>query len=241
MKINIRLPLYKSKKYTDGTHPVALMYTVNGKRIKKTITRCAEINWNTKTNRIKSSDPKSAYKNRDITFEYSKAEELLHEIKRGTKKVSDLFSKHESLSLENALDAELVRLEKEFKSGYYDKICAVKKQIKNLDIDVSDIDEKWFKEFIEHLTELGNIQNTVKKKIKLMRGVILRYSASGVSKEIKSISVPTTKTVKQKLTGEELSKIEDLALPEDDMITATRDLFLMQVYLTKQMTHLTYR
>jgi integrase/recombinase XerD len=231
MKINIRLHLYKSKTHTDGTHPVIIMYTLNGRRIKKTVTRCAEIDWNYKTNRVKTSVKGSANKNRDITYEYSRAESFLHDIKTGVKKLSDLLDENSGITLNEAFDAELVRLEKEFKSGYYDKILAIKKQIPDLLIHVSDIDEKWFKKFIESLEELGNSGNTIKKKIKLMRGVILRYSSAGVTKGVKAISVPTTKTVKQKLNAEELDRLEKLELPEGEQITATRDLFLMQIYL----------
>lgn len=210
---------------------MVLMYTVNGKRFKKVITRCAKNDWNEKTNRLKGSAPNAANKNRDITFEYSRAEDLLHEIKKGTKTVSDLRDTDDSLTLDQAFKSELVRLEKEFKSGYYDKILAITKQIKDLTIPVPDIDEKWFKKFIAHLSEIGNSDNTIKKKIKLIRGVILRYSAKGVTKEIRAISVPTTKTVKQKLTADELAAIESLQFEAVDQAGVVRDLFLMQIYL----------
>ncbi|MGY0040966.1 hypothetical protein [Pedobacter sp. NJ-S-72] len=81
MKINIRVHLYTSKIYTDNTHPVILMYTIDDKKIKKVITRCAKDDWNLKNCRVKSSDRNSANKNRDITSEYSKAKNMLHDLK----------------------------------------------------------------------------------------------------------------------------------------------------------------
>lgn len=231
MKINLTLQLYKSKTYADGSHPITLMYTVNGKRIKKVIAKCKPGDWSTKANRVKSTALKAAMINSLITTEYAKAEELLYEIKKGNKSVSGIFRAADKFSLEQAFDAELARLEKEFKSGYYDKILAIKKQIKDLTIDVADIDEKWFNQMISDLEGLGNSANTIKKKIKLMRGVILRYSSQGVTKEIKAVTIPTTKSVKQKLNSDELSLLKNLPLIENDLMTATRDLFLMQVYL----------
>jgi hypothetical protein len=59
---------------------------------------------------------------------------MIHDLKRGAVRLSDIFKNKEQLTLEEAFDAEPVRLEKEFKSGYYDKIAAIKKQIKNISI-----------------------------------------------------------------------------------------------------------
>lgn len=99
-------------------------------------------------------------------------------------------------------------MEKQFKSGYYDKILVIQKQIRDLSIDISDIDERWFEGMISDLDDLGNSGNTIKKKIKLIRCMILRYSHKGVTKELKDVTVKTTKTVKQKLTTDELVVIE---------------------------------
>lgn len=61
--------------------------------------------------------------------------------------------------------------------------------------------------------------------------MILRYSHKGVTKEIKAITVSTTKTIKQKLTADEVNAIESLPLADGDQITAVRDLYIMQIYL----------
>jgi len=78
---------------------------------------------------------------------------------------------------------------------------------------------------------LGNNGATIRKKIKTLRGMVGRYSEKGITEEIKAISVSTQKTVKQKLTADELARLQQLHLPDGELITAVRDLFLMQIYL----------
>lgn len=229
MQISLRLHMYTSKTYSDNTHPVLLQYIIEGKVKKKVLTRCKREDWDFKTNRVKNKVVNSARINRFLSDEFAKAEADLYDLKSGIKSISEIFKEKSKFSLEQAFQSELERLAKEFKSGYYDKILAIKKQIKDTSIDVAHIDEKWFGKMINHLTELGNSQNTIKKKIKLMRGIILRYSAKGVTKEIKAVTIATTKPVKQKLTSAEVGAIQALELP-DEMINVVRDIFLMQVY-----------
>jgi integrase/recombinase XerD len=231
MNVSLKLQLYTSKTYTDGTHPVILLYTIDGVRKKKVLLRCLEKDWDAKRLRVKVNVERAAYKNDYIATEYAKAEKDLYQLKNGEKLKSDLFKSTDKVTLDDAFNLELARLEREFKSGYYDKILAIRKQLPDTSIDIADIDEKWFARMIKVLSGLGNTNNTIKKKIKLIRGMILRYSHKGVTKEIKSVGIVTTKSVKQKLTTEELNRIEELPLPEGELITATRDLFIMQVYL----------
>jgi integrase/recombinase XerD len=231
MNVSLKLQLYTSKTYTDGSHPVILLYTIDGVRKKKVLLRCLEKDWDAKRLRVKVNVDRAAYKNDYIATEYAKAEKDLYQLKNGEKLKSDLFKSTDKVTLDDAFNLELSRLEREFKSGYYDKILAIRKQLPDTTIDIADIDEKWFARMIKVLSGLGNTNNTIKKKIKLIRGMILRYSHKGVTKEIKSVGIVTTKSVKQKLTTEELTRIEELPLPEGDLITATRDLFIMQVYL----------
>jgi integrase/recombinase XerD len=231
MQISLKVILYTQKVYTDGTHPVMLQYIINRKVKRKVLTRCLPENWDSKNNRVKGKVQNSARINQFITTELAKAEKDLYDIKSGDMEPAQIFQSQDRLSLAEAFDLELERLEKEFKSGYYDKILAIKKQINNLKIDIADIDEKWFEKLISSLSELGNANNTIKKKIKLMRGMILRYSHKGVTKEIKAVTISTTRTLKQKLDAEELKRIETLDLAEGSTLAVTRDMFMMQIYL----------
>lgn len=231
MQLSLKILLYTQKLYADGTHPIVLQYIHDRKVKRKVLARCKLEDWDTKKNRLKSKVPNSTRINHYLNEKYVEAEHDLYDIKSGDKAISSIFNPNTGLTLQDAFSAELVRLEKEFKSGYYDKMLAMQKQIADKSILVSNIDERWFARMITNMTQLGNNGNTIKKKIKLIRGMILRYSDKGVSKQVKAVTVPTQKPLKQKLSAAELQALVDLKLPEDDLLTATRDLFLLQVYL----------
>ncbi|WPU91775.1 tyrosine-type recombinase/integrase [Mucilaginibacter sabulilitoris] len=230
-QISLKVLLYTQKTYSDGTHPIILQYILNRKVKRKVIARCHPHQWDSKKNQVKGKGANTARINHFINSEYVKAEHDLYDIKSGDKTVSSIFKDKTGLTLQDSFDAELLRLESEFKSGYYDKMLAIQKQIPDKSILVSDIDERWFEKMIASMTKLGNNGATIKKKIKLIRGMIGRYSAIGITKEIKAVTVPTQKPLKQKLSSEEFGRLSELKLPENDLLTATRDLFVLQVYL----------
>lgn len=230
MKASLKVHMYTSKLYTDNTHPIVLQYIIDGRVKKKVIARCKSDNWNFKTNRVKTNVTNAARINSYISTEYAKAEKELYDLKSGDLRISDIFSEKRRLTLGEAIELELERLKAEFKSGYYDKISALKKQVKT-GVLLSDIDEKWFDNLISNYVSKGNKNNTIIMKIKQLRGIILRYSDKGVTREIKQVKVASEKTIKLKLTSVELKALEELKLPDDDLLTATRDIFLMQVYL----------
>jgi len=234
MKASIRLHLYTSKEYANGTYPIVLMHTINGKRSKRVLGACTEADWDLKKLRVRPLAKDAVKINKVIAIEYAKAEQAIFDLNQGRITTDEALGVRGAiLTLGGAMDLELARLEREFKSGYYDKIKAIQKQIPDLTIPIEEIDEKWFSSFIRRMgsVKVGNSNNTIKKKIKLLRGLILRYSSKGVTREIKAVTITTTRTVKQKLTGAELNALEDLELEEYSQLEAARDLFLMQVYL----------
>jgi integrase/recombinase XerD len=231
MKLNLKILLYKHKTYADGTHPIMLQYVLNGKAKRKVITRCKPEEWDEGRSRVKSRMPNAARTNHFITEEFVKAERELYDIRSGEKPVSAIFSNKYKITLQDALTAELNRFEKEFMSGYYDKILAIQKQIKDKSIPLSDIDERWFNGFISSLNEIGNNGATIKKKIKLIRSVIGRYSEKGISSELRAITVQAQKSIKQKLNESEVNALVEIRLPQGDVLGVVRDLFLLQIYL----------
>lgn len=233
MKISLKLILYKQKTYSDGTHPIMLQYIIDRKTKRKVIAKCKVEDWDDKAKRLKSRVSNSARINHFLSTEFAKAEKDLYDIKSGEMSGSSLFKTDSPITLDEALKAELIRLKEDFKPASYDKILALSNLIPNASIYLAHMDERWFNKFIADLEQKSNPNSgtTIKKKVKTLRGLIARYSSSGVSKEVKDIHVKSLKAIKQKLTREEFSAIENLILPEDDLLTATRDLFLLQVYL----------
>ena len=231
MKINLNLVYYIHKTYSDGTHPIMLQYTIDRKARRKVLARCQKKDWDDTSKRLRSSAPNADAINHYLTVEYLKAEKELYEIKLGTRSRSEIFRPQVVMTIGSALDLELTRMETEYKAGQYDKVQALKRQIEDLNIDIREIDRKWIEQLVNQFREMGNIGSTIQKKIKLLRGIIGRYSEKGVTKEHRNIRIPIQKSIKVKLTREEISCIEDLRLPDNDLISAARDLFLLQIYL----------
>lgn len=230
MNISLKLILYTSKVYSDGSSPIILQYTINRKRIKKVITRCREEDWDPKTSRVKSKVQNSARINHFISTELAKAEKDLYDVKSGDKNSTELFLSSDRLTLQDCFNAELKRFKKEMKFGGYDKIFAIQSQVDG-SVDVNHIDKAWFGRMIDKLSDDGNSPRTVKEKVKLVRGVVNKYAKNGISKEIQNIKVATTKTVKQKLTKEEFTKLVELELEPGSRKEVVRDMFVLQVYL----------
>jgi len=231
MNASVNVRLYKSKTYSDGSHPVILQYIIDGKVKKKVLTKCLPSDWDAKTLRLKSKCRNAARINHFISSEYAKAESNLYDLKSGDKELSDVFNAKKKLSLNEAFEAELTRFKTEHKSGAYDKILAIRAQIKDTSIPISNIDPSWLKKQISVWIGSGNNGATIRKKLKLLRGMIGRYSEKGIAEELRAVTVPAQKAVKQKLTADELSRLENLLLPDGEMVTVVRDMFLMQIYL----------
>ena len=139
-----------------------------------------------------------------------------------------IFEPKIKLTLQQAFDAELIRLEREYKSGLYDKVLAINRQISNTTIYISDIDKKWFENLICKMRELGNIGSTIQKKIKMLRTIISIYSDNSKSNELRTVRVSTQKSIKIKLSIDELERIEQLSLPQNNRTIVARDLFILQ-------------
>ncbi|RQO79112.1 hypothetical protein DBR40_05175 [Pedobacter sp. KBW01] len=231
MKASVRLHLYTSKTYKDNCHPIVLQYIINGKVKRKVVARCQRDDWDQRNNKLKTKAKNSPRINAFLSDAFAKAERELYDVKEGLKTISEIFREEDSITLNDAMKLELKRMQEEFKSGYYDKILALQRQIKNKDIPIDQVDEKWFAKLISEQEAAGNMGSTIMRKIKLIRGLILRYSTKGVTKEVKAVRVVQNKSVKQKLNTLEMEALAKLDLPEEDLLRATRDLFLLQVYL----------
>lgn len=230
MKITLKLSLFKGKVYADGTSPIILQYIINRKVKRKVLYKCLEKDWDEKNMRVKGRASNAAFINNMLSERFAEAERELFEIQKGEKTIGDIFESEKPLTLGECFDLELIRLEKECKSGYFDKIKALRKQVDEL-VLVNDIDEKWLNEMCYKLSQAGNIGNTIKKKVKVIRGIILEYSKKGVTRDVKEYKVATTKTIKQKLTASELHALENLELLPESNLCISRDIFLLQIYL----------
>jgi integrase/recombinase XerD len=127
--------------------------------------------------------PNASNTNSFLELELLNAEKDLYDLKNGKIVLTDLFKSKSKVTFGEALNQELLRLKREFKSGLYDKVLALKRQINDSVITISEMDRNWFESMITDMRKLGNIGSTIQKKIKLIRGIISRYSEFEISKE----------------------------------------------------------
>ncbi|MDP3561761.1 MAG: tyrosine-type recombinase/integrase [Legionellaceae bacterium] len=228
--MKVRIHLFKGKTYKNGNHPVILKYTINGKTKKRVLIDVHPKDWDAKNNRVRGRVNNADFLNSFISDAFSKAERELLEVKSGSRSISTILNNANSITLGQALQEELTRLEAEYKSGSYDKVLALQKQIDG-DTILEHIDEKWFDIFVSSRIKAGNTGTTIRKKIVILRGLLSRYSTKQISKEVANYSIPVLKPLKQKLTPKEFDSLENLILPSGSSLEVVRDMFLMQVYL----------
>lgn len=228
--------MYKGKKFVDGRFPIVLQYIIDRKVKRRVIYKCYPDDWDSLKCRVKSKVSNSAYINSFLSDQYAQAEQTLFNIQTGQKKDSDLFDRKKTTSLSSVFAKEAKRLKADMKAGSFNKLEGFRKQIVDFagtdDLVIEDMGLTWFQRFASYLqNDLGNNGATTQKKIKTIRSLVSRYSSLPVGDELMKMKIPAKKPVKQKLSAEELKSLEELSLPACDLITATRDLFLMQVYL----------
>ena len=233
--IKVSIILFKGKVYADGCHPIMLQYYFSGKSKRKVIHRCLPDQWDHKNNRVRSKVPNSSIINMVISEAFLDAERSIMEVRAGNCTLKSLFEPANPLTLGEALNKEMERYKSELKPVPYERINSYRTQLQAYckvdDLNLCDMDLRWFEQYVKKMRDLGNCGSTIQKKMKTIRAIVQRYSEKQLDTSIKSFRVASQKHIKQKLTPEEFILIEQLALPDDQLITYTRDLFLMQVYL----------
>jgi integrase/recombinase XerD len=236
MASSLKVILYKSKLNLDGTHPIMLQLVHDRKSIRKTIYRCKPADWDEKAGRVRGKVKNAAYINHLISEKFMEAERQLFKIQIGIEKPEHIFVvKGDGITLEHAINQDMARLKADMKAGSYNKLRGFQKELSEFcnisRLTLQEMDLKWFSMFASHLQRKGNIGSTAQKKMKTIRAIVARYSDVPIKDDLKNFSIKAAKSVKQKLTPEELASLEDIELPAGDILGAVRDLFLLQVYL----------
>lgn len=245
MNASLKLYLFKSKKYSDGTHPVVIHYNIGGKRKLKVIHKCKEIDWDAKNNKVKSKVVNSAHINNFLSEEYAKAERMLFKIRQGEATVNEVFEDKNIITLDYALGQELERFKAEKKTGAYKRFEGYKLQLlehyNSAHTDITSVNIKWFEKLARFFSDelviggkvvkKANSNNVVQVKIKVIRRVIAKYSGITPSDDVQQFRVKTTKPIKQKLSSTELDRIEALQLTPGSLEDVVRDIFFLQIYL----------
>ncbi len=123
---------------------------------------------------------------------------------------------------------------KHFNSIIFNKLKTFTNEKGFNDLHFSDIDLAFLKDFESHLSQLGNKANTIHKNMGFIKAL---FNDAIEEKKIKpqdspflSYRIKKTTVNKDKLTREEIQKMEELILPENSLIWHSRNMFLFSFY-----------
>jgi integrase/recombinase XerD len=233
-KMSVSLILFKGKTLANGTHPVMLQCYVNGRAKRKTLASCLPDEWDPKNKRLKSKARNSSTINLFLSEQFTEAERLMFEVQMGNIDKAQVLNPQKELTVADAFDLEMKRYKSGNMVSTYRRIESNKRTLSDmvdLDVPLTDIDLHWFHSLAKALKLKGHTGSTDSKIIKTARSIIARHVTGALPENVKAFRVPTTKTVKQKLTGDELAAVEGLEIKPGTTLAIARDIFLLQVYL----------
>ena len=230
----VSLILFKGKTHADGTHPVMLQYYIDGKIKRKTVTHCKPDDWDEKNKRIKAKVRNALTKNLYLTEQFAEAERLMFEVRMGNVDKVQVLNPQKGLNVADAFDLELERYKSGNMVSTYRRVESYKKTLStmiDLQVSLGKVDLRWFDMMAKALQIKKHTGSTDSKIIKTVRGIIARHIPGALPENVKSFRVPSPKSVKQKLTVDELTAIEGLEYAPGISLAIVRDIFLLQVYL----------
>lgn len=247
MTFNIEL---NHKPKADQTHSLLLRVTIKRQIKRKSINRSIfKKDFNSKARYgkwINTSCYNHKQLNKHLKSVLSRAEDTHSELlKRGAdisfNSFFSLYDKEDSMpSFIDFMKMEVVRYEAQNKIREADKIlCTIDKMTKfnkGRDIKFSDLTYDFLSEYEKHLREVrGNGQNTIFNNMK----VIKRRVFNAIKDEIISYdnnpflkySIKGQPVKKERLTIDEISKLENLAIQSKKPLWHVRNYFLFSLYM----------
>jgi integrase/recombinase XerD len=225
---SVKVIYYTHKQYTDGSHPIMLQIIDGKSVVRKTLHRCSKDQWDEKTKRVNKKMNNYSMINAMISDKLAEAEKALL--------VGDNpFLAISSLTLREVVDMEVTRLTTAIKNGALASIQTVISDLeefypKNLNINIKKIDKTWLNGFVGRLLEKGNGDNTINKKLDVLKRAI-KSNGGTLNKSADEFRHAGNSTTKQKLTRDEFKSIVDLQFEENNNLGVIRDFFILQVYL----------
>lgn len=244
----IKIELFTSKtlKKEEGRHPIYITVRKDTPRRKKVGVAFVE-EWDEKNARIKSKGRKDhVAANIFIEDEFDKYKAIFNQLDRnGDDWTSDDVFSDQNRSSEKKQQTFYEASEEFLKtlvpgSGGYDNVKArfdKVKRYKPKDFSISSINDAWITGFANHCKTkeknkeggIGNSKNTIVQAFKFIKRIV---SFSGQENPIlKKYKLSKAKTIKRKLTLEEVNLIANIDLPAGTVKYHARNIFLVQFYL----------
>lgn len=176
--------LYKAKTYVDGTHPVLLRVSINGKRWHKIIQKdfkCMPDQWNNQKREFKSNVSDYFKLNKTLSSKKAKAKNLLYQLceERDYYTIEDYKrlweQRNKDLELFKYFDEIIERLEKTGKIGnklvYEDAKNSFYEYLGKKETNMTDIQLKTINKYVEHCQGEGHKLNTISVRLRTLRAL----------------------------------------------------------------------
>lgn len=234
---NVKVLLYRHKKYTDGKMPVIFQSRQNGKTVRKVLFAIEEKDWDDKECRVKKTHPHYAELNRFI-------EEALNHINRS---VYNAMAQRQSVDMKNLLELK----QNHYFLDYIDDLIEHKskvvksrslqryKDLMNMieayqvRVQVSDIDRAWMERWVAWLgTQKGiGSKQTIRRFVVTAKTAIKHAGSKGATINMQALDFRyySGESIKSKLTDTEIKALEASELTGRPALV--RDTFLLQYYL----------
>lgn len=224
MSETVKVVYYTSKTLKDGSHPLMLRVSKDGKKKYQSLgVSVHPDHWD-----FKNGEPNDKYPNRDqllLLIEKKKYEVqktiLTHRIEGKEYTASTLLKEHAKTSLKNNVEECFKSYIRSLKvdnrlrySTMYDvSLSSFEKIMGTMDIPFNDIDCHWLKKYVTDLRKVGLSDNTISTRLRHLRAVF-NYAIENkiITKEtypFESFKLAKIKSIplKRALTKEEVIKI----------------------------------
>jgi site-specific recombinase XerD len=217
------LKVVTRKDYTkkDGTNPVCLRISIDGKIKYFAVAHVRPESWDEKRSRVKRSDSSHTYKNKEIDSAFLKAKGILHDFKvKGDtptfREFSELYTNDKQRGLfipfaQKELDAKRAVYAAESMRTHQTPINKLK--VYNPELTFKEINLQWIKDYENYLrTELNNRNNTVHKSLSFIRMMLNEAKRQGIITEnpFDNYKIKKEPGKRAFLTLDEINRIENL-------------------------------
>ncbi|MEP2446587.1 MAG: site-specific integrase [Balneola sp.] len=238
MSVTLRFTQLKRKKRKDGSIPIYLRITENGRsRYLSSGISIQETEWNPKKETVRKSHPLSVKYNAELTKFKIKAEgeksELRQDGELGASTLKDRLNFNKNIPLGEygkKYREQLKENDRYWEHKHFGVLLNDLGKMGLLLTPVSRIDQKFIEDFKEFLfNEIGNANNTVRKKLQRLKGLTNQaikdgYLSNDPFQFVESIKRESS--TKAKLSVEQIEKIKDLPLKKGSFQWHVRNYFL---------------
>ncbi|GAB3341499.1 site-specific integrase [Larkinella ripae] len=241
MATSYKIIARKDKANGKGENPLYIRITENRKSSYKALgIYVSQQLWDEERQIVKPKFPNSARVNNFLTVELGKVQGKAIEMMSAdedisARKIMTALDKKTSLSFKKYFSDYLEQLDREGKTGTYDKAWATfskfNKYIRERDFTFNDIDAGFLRSYERYLRdELGNGVNTIHSNLKIFRMLFNKAFREEVITASQNpfirFKLRTERTQKEFIDEEELNRLEKLEIPKQFMLNHHRWMYI---------------